>query len=68
MDQNQQTEEQEIDLLELAQKLWRRRKSGGLQHPEGICCDGDPFAGVRGIIRQQPGRYRLNDGRELRQR
>ena len=27
MDQNQQTEEQEIDLLELAQKLWRRRKS-----------------------------------------
>ena len=19
----------------------------GLQHPEGICCDGDPFAGVR---------------------
>ena len=27
MDQNQQTEEQEIDLLELARKLWRRRKS-----------------------------------------
>ena len=27
MDQNQQTEEQEIDLLDLAQKLWRRRKS-----------------------------------------
>ena len=27
MDQNQQTEEQEIDLLELAQKLWHRRKS-----------------------------------------
>jgi len=27
MDQNQQTEEQEIDLLELARKLWLRRKS-----------------------------------------
>ena len=27
MDQNQQPEEQEIDLLELAQKLWRRRKT-----------------------------------------
>ena len=27
MDQNQQTEEQEIDLLELARKLWRRRNS-----------------------------------------
>ena len=27
MDQYQQTEEQEIDLLELAQKLWRRRKT-----------------------------------------
>lgn len=27
MDQNQQTEEQEIDLLELAKKLWLRRKA-----------------------------------------
>lgn len=27
MDQNQQTKEQEIDLLELAQKPWRKRKS-----------------------------------------
>ena len=27
MDQNQQAAEQEIDLLELAKKLWQRRKT-----------------------------------------
>lgn len=25
----------------------------GLQHPEGICRDGDPFAGVRRIVGQR---------------